>query len=270
MFRANPEEPERMPLPAPTGKVSVEMAAFVPPGGREPTMRGASFQIEAGTAVGVVGPSAAGKSTLLRGLVGVWPTVQGVVRLDGFDIQQWDAQQLGAYIGYLPQDIELFSGTVAENIARFGEFSSEDVIAAAQMAGVHGMIQELPKGYDTQIGDGGAVLSGGQRQRLALARAIYRTPSLVVLDEPNASLDAAGEAALAEALLRLKQAKKTVVFATHKPNLLNCADKIMVVTNGMVAQLGDREPMMAQLLGLKPAPTPTPAQAAGAPARAAG
>jgi ATP-binding cassette subfamily C protein RsaD len=270
MFRENPAQTDRMPLPPPVGKLAVEGVAIVPPGGREPTMRGANFNIEPGTAVGVVGPSASGKSTLMRGLVGVWPAIAGAVRIDGFDIKQWDAQQLGRYVGYLPQDIELFSGTVAENIARFGEVNADDVIAAAQLAGVHQMIQELPKGYDTFVGEGGATLSGGQRQRLALARALYRMPSLIVLDEPNASLDAAGEAALSDALIRMKQAGKTVIFATHKPNLLQCADKIMVVTNGMVAQMGDREPMMAQLMGLKPPAAPAPVHAAGSPARAAG
>ncbi|MFN6987444.1 MAG: ATP-binding cassette domain-containing protein, partial [Rhizobium oryzihabitans] len=176
-----------------------------------------------------VGPSAAGKSSLLRGIVGVWPCVAGVIRLDGYDIKQWDPEKLGRHIGYLPQDIELFSGTVAQNIARFTEFESQEVIEAATLAGVHEMIQALPMGYDTPIGEGGTALSGGQRQRLALARAVFRLPALLVLDEPNASLDQVGEMALMEAMTRLKAAKRTVIFATHKVNLLAKADYIMVI-----------------------------------------
>ncbi|NDC59972.1 MAG: ATP-binding cassette domain-containing protein, partial [Alphaproteobacteria bacterium] len=172
------------------------------------------------------------------------------------DLQQWDPQQLGSHIGYLPQDIELFSGSVSENIARFSTFEPDEVIAAAKLAGVHEMIQGLPNGYDTQIGDSGASLSGGQRQRIALARSIFRLPALVVLDEPNASLDADGEAALALTIARLREAKRTVIFVTHKPSLLNCADKIMIVMQGMIAQIGDREPMMAQLMGAAPAASP--------------
>lgn len=266
-LRDNPETDERMPLPEPKGRLAVEGAAIMPPGGSAPTLRNASFVLEPGTIVGVVGPSAAGKSSLMRGLVGVWPTVVGAIRLDGFDLKQWNPQQLGRHIGYLPQDIELFSGTVAENIARFSEYDANDVIEAATMAGVHEMIQGLPNGYDTPIGEVGATLSGGQRQRIALARAVYRKPALIVLDEPNASLDAAGEQALADAIVRLKAEGRTVIFATHKPNLLAITDAIIVVNGGVIADIGKRDEMLAKLMGApRPAAPPAVPPASGAPA----
>lgn len=256
MLRQEQSTDDHMQLPEPRGVLSAEAASIMPPGSQTPTMRQASFRIDAGTAVGIVGPSAAGKSSLLRGIVGVWPCASGVIRLDGYDIKQWDPEKLGRYIGYLPQDIELFSGTVAQNIARFTEFEAQEVIDAATLAGVHEMIQALPMGYDTPIGDGGASLSGGQRQRLALARSVFRLPALLVLDEPNASLDQTGEVALMEAMQRLKNAKRTVVFATHKVNLLSQADYIMVVNQGVIADFGERDVMMAKLTGQAPPPAP--------------
>nr|AAO73518.1 RsaD [Caulobacter vibrioides] len=246
MLRAEADRDDHMDLPEPRGVLSAEAASIIPPGAKAPTMRQASFRIDAGAAVAIVGPQSAGKSSLLRGIVGVWPCAAGVIRLDGYDLRQWDPEKLGRHIGYLPQDIELFSGTVAQNIARFGEFEANDVIEAAKMAGVHEMIQALPDGYDTAIGEGGASLSGGQRQRLALARSLFRTPALIVLDEPNASLDQVGEAALTEAMQRLKAAQRTVVFATHKVNILGMADYIMVINQGVIADFGDRETMMAK------------------------
>lgn len=258
MLRDERDVSEHMPLPDPRGVLSAEAASILPPGAQTPTMRQASFRIDAGTAVALVGPSAAGKSSLLRGIVGVWPCAAGVIRLDGYDIKQWDPEKLGRHIGYLPQDIELFAGTVAQNIARFTDYESQEVIDAATLAGVHEMIQGLPMGYDTPIGEGGASLSGGQRQRLALARAIFRMPALLVLDEPNASLDQIGEAALMEAMVRLKAAKRTVVFATHKVNLLAQADYIMVINQGVIADFGERDPMLAKLMGAAPPPAPTP------------
>ena len=263
MLRADTAVEDHMTLPEPRGVVSAEAATIMPPGAQNPTMKQASFRIDAGTSVAIVGPSAAGKSSLLRGLVGVWPCSSGVIRLDGYDIKQWDPEKLGRHIGYLPQDIELFSGTVAQNIARFSEFEATDVIAAASLAGVHEMIQTLSEGYDTPIGEGGAALSGGQRQRLALARAVYRQPALIVLDEPNASLDQLGELALMEALNRLKAAKRTVILATHKVNLLGQVDYIMVVNQGVIADFGERDVMLAKLTGgAPPAPPPTPVQRA--------
>ncbi|HWU78924.1 MAG TPA: ATP-binding cassette domain-containing protein, partial [Caulobacter sp.] len=205
--------------------------------------------------------SAAGKSSLLRGIVGVWPCAAGVIRLDGYDIKQWDPEKLGRHIGYLPQDIELFSGTVAQNIARFTEYESQEVIEAATLAGVHEMVQALPMGYDTPIGEGGASLSGGQRQRLALARAVFRMPALLVLDEPNASLDQTGEIALMEAMNRLKAAKRTVIFATHKVNLLTQADYIMVINQGVISDFGERDAMLAKLTGAAPPQNPPPVPA---------
>ncbi|AVQ04504.1 type I secretion system permease/ATPase [Caulobacter segnis] len=256
MLRDSKDTDDHMPLPDPRGVLSAEAASILPPGAQQPTMRQASFRIDAGTSVALVGPSAAGKSSLLRGIVGVWPCAAGVIRLDGYDIKQWDPERLGRHIGYLPQDIELFSGTVAQNIARFTEYESQEVIDAATLAGVHDMIQGLPMGYDTAIGEGGASLSGGQRQRLALARAVFRMPALLVLDEPNASLDQVGELALMEAMNRLKAAKRTVVFATHKVNLLAQADYIMVINQGVIADFGERDVMLAKLTGAAPPPQP--------------
>jgi ATP-binding cassette subfamily C protein RsaD len=264
MLRETPDTSDHMQLPEPRGVLSAEAASIMPPGAQAPTMRQASFRIEAGASIALVGPSAAGKSSLLRGIVGVWPCAAGVIRLDGYDIKQWDPEKLGRHIGYLPQDIELFGGTVAQNIARFTEFEAQDVIDAATLAGVHEMIQGLPQGYDTVIGEGGASLSGGQRQRLALARAVYKMPALLVLDEPNASLDQVGELALMEAMNRLKAAKRTVIFATHKVNLLAQADYIMVINQGVIADFGERDLMLAKLTGAapqQPAPTPTPLRA---------
>ncbi len=248
MYRGLDDQPDRMSLPPPKGRISAENAAILPPGSQKPTVFGASFTIEPGTTIGIIGPSAAGKSSLVRGLVGVWPVAMGAVRLDGFEIRQWDPQDLGRHIGYLPQDVELFSGTVAQNIARFTEYESEDVIEAAQIAGVHEVIQALPNGYDTQIGDAGATLSGGQRQRLALARTIFKKPALIVLDEPNANLDSDGEAALARALAHLKELGRTIVFVTHKTNLLAFADQIMVMQAGQVAKIGPRDEIINMII----------------------
>jgi len=177
----------------------------------------------------------------------VWPTSSGAVKIDGFDLRQWDALQLGQYIGYLPQDVELFSGTVAQNIARFNEFEVDEVIDAARLAGVHEMIQAMPKGYETQIGDGGASLSGGQRQRLGLARTLFRRPPLLVLDEPNANLDAGGEQALSHAIEVIKPTT-TIIFVTHKTNLLALTDKILYLQNGQVIQYGDRNAVLSALI----------------------
>jgi ATP-binding cassette subfamily C exporter for protease/lipase len=208
------------------------------PGTEIAILKGLNIEFRPGEVIGIVGPSGAGKSTLARCLLGVWPTTRGQVLLDGTNIQKWDRDRLGTHIGYLPQGIELLEGSVAENICRFGEIESGMVIEAAKRAGVHEMIQNLPQGYDTPLGQAGGVLSGGQRQRLALARALYGMPDLVVLDEPNANLDDVGELALMKAIADLKQAGKTVFMVLHQHNLLALADRVLVLNNGSVAQFG--------------------------------
>jgi len=188
----------------------------------------------------VLGPSGAGKSTLARALLGIWPTANGAIRLDGAEVFNWDREHLGRFIGYLPQDIELFEGTISENIARFGEIDPEKVVEAAKMADVHELILRFPDGYDTVIGATGGNLSGGQRQRIGLARALYGNPVLVVLDEPNSNLDEQGEAALEKALLRLKQKQATVIIVTHRSSVLSRVDKLMILNDGVLAVYGPR------------------------------
>lgn len=247
LLHAFPARKEAMSLPAPRGDVLVEGLVAVPPGSQVAVLKGVGFGIAHGEIVAVIGPSASGKSTLARLLVGVWPPHGGKVRLDGADVYLWNKEELGPYIGYLPQDIELFDGTIAENIARFGEVDPEKVIAAAQRAGVHEMILRFPLGYDTPIGVGGAVLSGGQRQRIALARALYGDPALIVLDEPNSNLDDAGEMALVQALLQLKAAGKTVVVITHRMNILSVVDRILLLREGVAQAYGPRDQVLAAL-----------------------
>ncbi|MGQ3674124.1 type I secretion system permease/ATPase [Xanthobacter sp. TB0139] len=249
LLRALPPTGKRVRLPDPTGALSVENLVVRAPGREAPVLRGVSFQMAPGMVLGVIGPSAAGKSSLARALVGVWPVLNGAVRLDGSDLSHWDPDQLGEHLGYLPQDVELFSGSIAENIARFREGDDEKIITAAQMAGVHEMIQNLPDGYNTQIGDGGQALSGGQRQRIGLARAIYGMPSLIVLDEPNASLDATGEQALMDAVRRLKEAGKTVIIITHKTNSLALCDLVLLMKDGTVQAFGPRDEVLRRLMG---------------------
>lgn len=240
-------EPERMPLPAPEGRIQVENLTVCPPGSTMPIVRNLSFAFPAGSAVGIIGPSGSGKSTLARALLGVWTPQQGVVRLDGADINNWDKQALGPHVGYLPQDIELFEGTISDNIARFGEVDPDKVIAAAKTAGVHDLILKLPLGYDTIIGSEGINLSGGQRQRIGLARAIYGSPRVIVLDEPNSNLDDAGERALAKALQELKGSGATIFIITHRTNILGLLDQLLVLNNGALAFYGPRDMVMAEL-----------------------
>lgn len=240
----------RIELPAPRGALSLEKVFFSPSTTSAPVLKNVTFSLEAGESVGVVGPSAAGKSTLARVIAGIWSPQSGNVRLDGADVHLWPREQLGRFVGYLPQDVELFSGTVAENIARMrnpGELSRE-VIEAAETAGAHEMILRLPSGYETEIGEGGAALSGGQRQRIALARALFGNPCLVILDEPNASLDSEGEQALMDAMRKLKERHATVLMVTHKPTLLANADKILVLRNGVVELIGPRNEVLARLI----------------------
>lgn len=246
-FKSAPPDEERMALPAPQGRFDLEGAVIGPPGSRNPIIRGISMTVEPGDMVAIIGPSAAGKSTLARALLGIWPTMAGTVRLDGAEIHNYRRSELGPYVGYLPQDIELFDGTVSENIARFGEVDSTKVVAAAQAAGVHDMILRLPEGYDTVIGQAGGVLSGGQRQRIGLARALYDHPVVVVLDEPNSNLDDKGETALAQALEHLRERRCTVVIITHRRSILSRVDKIAVMNDGALTAYGPKEQVLAQL-----------------------
>ncbi len=247
LLEKNPAREAGMALPKPQGILSVEGVHAAPPTARNPVVKGVSFAIQPGDVLGVIGPSGSGKSTLARLLVGVWPTMMGKVRLDGADIYAWNKDQLGPHLGYLPQDIELFSGTVAENIARFGEIDSEKVVTAAKHAGVHDMILRLPEGYDTKLGDGGAGLSGGQKQRLGLARALYGDPALIVLDEPNSNLDDQGELALVNAVLDLRQRGKTIVLITHRPSALGITTKLLVMNEGSVQLFGPTKDVIAAM-----------------------
>ncbi|HNQ48119.1 type I secretion system permease/ATPase [Hydrogenophilus thermoluteolus] len=247
LLTAFPARPPRLSLPPPKGHVSVEGVVAVPPGSQTPVVRGVTMEIPPGTVVGVIGPSGSGKSTLARLLVGVWAPAAGKVRLDGADVTQWDKAELGPYIGYLPQDIELFDGTIAENIARFGPLDSERIVEAAQRAGVHDLILRLPQGYDTPIGPGGMVLSGGQRQRVALARALYGDVRLIVLDEPNSNLDDIGETLLVRALAEMKRQGRTVVVITHRTSVLQVVDRLAVMRDGMLHAYGPRDQVLAAL-----------------------
>lgn len=240
-------EPERMPLPAPQGNIVVENLIVSAPGGKDPILRGVGFSVPAGAVVGIIGPSASGKSTLARALMGIWAPQHGTVRLDGADINQWDKVQLGPHLGYLPQDIELFEGSISENISRFTKIDPEKVVQAAQMAGVHEMILQLPQGYDTIIGEGGTNLSGGQRQRIGLARAMYGSPRLILLDEPNSNLDEVGERALASAIFQLKMTGATIFVITHRTSILAHLDRLLVMQNGGISMYGPRDQVMAEL-----------------------
>ena len=247
LLESNPERRIGMSLPAPAGRLVLENVSAAAPGGRIPVLQGLNFGIEAGDVVGVIGPSASGKSTLARLMVGAWPAAVGTVRLDGADIYQWDKDQLGPHIGYLPQDIELFGGSIAENIARFGQIDSVKVIEAARLAGVHDMILRLPQGYDTLVGERGAGLSGGQKQRLGLARALYDNPALIVLDEPNSNLDEIGEAALKLAIDQLRAAGRTVVLITHRTSIIAATTKLMLLVEGQMRMYGETSQVLAAL-----------------------
>lgn len=256
-FRELPENTTPLRLRPPYRQLTVEQLVSGPPGRQDFTIMGISFSVDAGSAVGVIGPSASGKSSLARAITGIWPAYRGSVRLDGAALDQWDDTALGAHIGYLPQDIELFSGTVAENISRFQpNAEAEAVIAAAEIAGVHDMILRLPNGYETQIGPSGSMLSAGQRQRVALARALYKDPFLVVLDEPNSNLDADGEAALAEAILAVRRRGGIVVIIAHRPNALAGCDFVLMMKDGKLAAFGPKDEVLARVLRREIKPIP--------------
>lgn len=238
-----------MSLPPPQGKLTAEQVIVVPPGSKLAVVKGVSLELDVGEVLGIVGPSASGKSSLARALLGIWPAHSGKVRLDGADIASWDRTELGPYIGYLPQDIELFDGSISENICRFGETDPEKIVAAAKLAGVHELILHLPQGYDTIIGGVGGVLSGGQRQRVGLARAVYGQPRFMVLDEPNSNLDDQGERELVEAILRIKDQGCTIVVISHRVMVLQAADKILTMKEGIPISFGERDQVLASLSG---------------------
>lgn len=247
LLAAVPARQASMPLPAPRGLLQVESLVAGLPGSAGAIIKGVAFKLSPGEVLTVVGPSASGKTTLARLLVGLWPVASGKVRLDGADVFTWDKRELGPYVGYLPQGVELLDGTLAENIARFGEVEPAKVRAAAQAVGLHDFIMRLPQGYDHPVGRDGAMLSGGQRQRVALARAIYGDPVLVVLDEPNSSLDEEGDAALAAAILELKARGTTFVIMTHRSSVLAVSDKMLVLQDGVMQAFGPRDDVLAAL-----------------------
>jgi len=265
LLAAGDAEPERMSLPAPTGKLLATNLVFRAPNSERMLLANVSLQLDAGEALAIIGPSAAGKSTLVRLLTGVWKPTTGTVRLDQADIAQWPREELGPHIGYVPQDVELFPGTVAENIARLGAVDSAQVVQAAQRAHVHEMILALPDGYDTPVDPTGALLSPGQRQRLALARALYGDPKLLILDEPNSNLDGAGENALA-ATLRDLRGQVTVVVVTHRNTLIQHVDKMLVLDGGRTQHYGPAPEVMKAMQQPKVAAQAMPEQAAMQPA----
>jgi ATP-binding cassette subfamily C exporter for protease/lipase len=247
LLAQNPARETGMPLPKPQGAIALDGVTAAPPGAKVAVLKNLNFALQPGDLLGVIGPSGSGKSTLARLLVGVWPAAQGTVRLDGADIFQWNKAELGPHIGYLPQDIELFGGTVSDNIARFGTVDADQVVRAAKRAGVHELILHLPQGYDTVLGDGGAGLSGGQRQRLGLARAMYGDPSLIVLDEPNSNLDDQGEHALLQAIVALRQQGKTIVLVTHRTSIIGVTNKLLFLREGVAEAFGPTEQVLAML-----------------------
>jgi ATP-binding cassette subfamily C protein len=264
MLGALPAEPERLELPAPGETLSVENLSLAAPGSGKLIVQGASFSLKAGQGLGIIGPSASGKSSLARALVGVWPTVRGKVRLDGASLDQWSEEGRGRHVGYLPQDVELFAGTVAENIARFDpEASSEAVIEAAQAACVHEMIVGFEGGYGAEVGENGSALSAGQQQRIALARALYGDPFLVVLDEPNSNLDAEGETALTRAILGVRRRGGIVVVIAHRPSALAATDTILVMRQGRVETFGAKKDVLPALVRPVEVARQLPAQASG-------
>lgn len=247
LLKEYPAPKDVLTLPKPKGNISVEAVFAAAPGQHTPLLRNISFQLEQGEVLGIIGPSASGKTSLAKVLVGVWKPLSGKVRLDGADICQWDKELLGPSIGYLPQDVELFDGTIAQNIARFTKNDSELIVTAALLAGVHEMILRLPQGYDTLLGSGGYQLSGGQRQRIGLARAVYNNPAFLVLDEPNANLDDAGEFALIKAINTLRTQGQTTVIISHRPTLLGVVNKVLLLNEGAIQEFGTRDQVFTTL-----------------------
>ncbi|MCK6409331.1 type I secretion system permease/ATPase [Thauera sp.] len=274
LLQAHPERDPALSRVPPSGEMELRDVVASAPGRAEPILHGVSLHARPGSVTVVLGPSGSGKSTLARVLMGIWPDVSGEVLLDGHPLDGWSRAELGPHVGYLPQDIELFDGTIAENIARFAEVESDKVIAAARSAGLHDMILRFPKGYDTPMGEAGSLLSGGQRQRVGLARAIYGDPALIVLDEPNANLDDVGEAALMRAVRELRDKGRTVFLITHRPGAIAVADQLLVLRDGRVLCQGSRDAVLtwlqAQARPPAAAPAPAPAPSAAPPAPALG
>ncbi len=257
--------PPPLALPAPKSLLSVENVSVTPPGERKIVVQDATFQIKAGSAVGIIGPNAAGKSSLARAIVGVWPAVRGTIRLDGAALDQWSAEALGIHVGYLPQDVELFAGSVKQNISRFEpEPKADDIIAAAKAAAVHDMILRLPNGYDSEIGEGGIALSAGQRQRIALARALYKNPFMVVLDEANSNLDGEGEAALSHAIASVRRRGGIAIVVALRPKALDECDLAMFVAGGQIKAFGPKAEVLAKVLKAMPQ-QPNPSSPPGKP-----
>jgi PrtD family type I secretion system ABC transporter len=252
-----PQIQEHMDLPNPLGKLDLSGVTIRPPESDSIVVTNLSLSFMPGTVTGIIGPSGSGKSSLARVIVGVWPAFRGSVRCDGAKLEDWGSEKLGPFIGYMPQDVELFSGTVAENISRFQGAEAEEIVLAAKKAGVHELILNLSKGYDTDIGAGGQALSGGQRQRIALARAMYKSPRIIVLDEPNSNLDAAGEKALAETIIAAKESGATVIVISHRPALLASTDKVAVLNQGSLAKYGDRDQVLNELGSGRAASSPS-------------
>lgn len=261
LLEAHPERDPALTRVAPRGALRLQQVVASAPGRKEPILKGVDLQADVGTVTVVLGPSGSGKSTLARVLMGIWPDVRGEVLLDERPLSGWDRTELGPHVGYLPQDVEMFDGTIAENIARFSDVDSEKVIAAARSAGLHEMILRFPKGYDTPMGEAGGLLSGGQRQRVGLARALYGNPAVIVLDEPNANLDDAGEAALMQAVREFKTKGRTIFLITHRPGAIAVADQLVVLQDGRVQAQGPRDAVLAQLQAHRQ----QPAQAAPVP-----
>jgi len=254
-LKTQPVPARAMQLPALSGEVSVEALTVIVPGSQLPAVADVTFRMSPGEIIAVIGQSGSGKSSLARALVGAWPAAKGCVRLDGNDIRHFESSSLGQHLGYLPQDVELFAGTVRDNIARFCEGATdEQVVEAARLAASHAMIQRLPQGYDTLIGENGAGLSGGQRQRIGLARAVFGNPPFIVLDEPNANLDGDGDRALADAMQSLRKRGVTVMIINHRPNLLSLVDKIIFMHEGRINRAGTREELLPLLIGGSIAP----------------
>uniref|UniRef100_UPI0010C9FACB type I secretion system permease/ATPase n=1 Tax=Rhodoligotrophos defluvii TaxID=2561934 RepID=UPI0010C9FACB len=274
-FEEAPAEKPNTQLPAPTGRIDLENVVFQPNPSFPPIIKGVSLTVYAGEMLGIIGPSASGKSTISKLMIGILKPTMGSVRYDGADLNQWRHEDIGRYIGYLPQVVDLFTGTVAENIARMGAPDSQRVVEAARIAGVHDLILRLPAGYDTPVGEGGVQLSGGQRQRVGLARALFGGPKILLLDEPNANLDAEGENVLINSLKQLKTLGVTIIVVAHRPVILQPADRLMVMADGQLAMIGPRDEVMARISGAPPRPAPAPGPAvapvhAVAPAQAAG